>query len=708
MVHTVRHAAALAALLFISATKAQDAGQAAAKRAASPPRLARIDALGAKLLEERKLVGLALAVFDHGRLVHAAGYGWADREAKRRATHETEFRWASISKPLTSLAAAMLAREGSLDLDADVRGLVPSWPEKKQGAVTLRQLLSNQAGVGHYREMGLWPARVARYDSKKEWNPEAAVAIVAPARLLFAPGSKYHYTTFGFMLAGAAVDAAGQKAHKKGFVDLVLDRIAKPLGMTSLAPDYSDFVARPNRTRGYRVRGQRIRLEPTTDVSWKLPGGGWISNVVDLGRFGRGLLDDEFCDAKMRKLLWTVPAMKSGAKSRYALGFQVQSKGGELVVEHGGSQQNTRTLLRMWPSRRLAIAVMCNTQHAQPRALGARVFSTYVQGQKRRGAEGKARVPGSDEAKLVARAKAIHERVLTLDTHKDMSPLLARQDIPKEPKARKRFRERYDPTVRGTQQVDFPKMREGGLNCAFFIVYVGQGRLTPVGYKRAKDAALAKFAAIARMAKNYPQHIGLARSADDVEKIWRSGRLVAAIGIENGYPMGEDLSLIERFYKLGARYMSITHNRHNQLGDSHTPEEPMHGGLTELGRKAVSEMNRLGIMVDVSHSSKKTMMDTVSHSKAPCIASHSACHAIYAHGRNLDDEQLRALAKKGGVIQIVAFATYIKELKERVAARSALREKLGLVGRAASELSDREREERWDRYREGMKEIGRC
>ena len=714
MVHRIWQAAAIAVLVSSSSIQAQAPGsvELGTSTATTPARMAALDALGAKLIDERKLVGLSFAVFDRGRLVHAAGYGWADREAKRRVTHETEFRWASISKPLTSVVAAMLAREKALDLDADIRGLVPTWPEKKQGVVTLRQLLSNQAGVGHYREMGLWPARVARYDSKKAWDANAAVAIVAPPKLLFEPGARYHYTTFGFMLAGAVVDAAGRKQHKKGYVDLVLERIAKPLGMSSLGPDYSDFVERPKRTRGYRGRSDRARLEPTSDVSWKLPGGGWISNVVDLARFGRGMLDEKFCDAKMRKLLWTPPAMSGGAKSRYGLGFQVSRRSGELVVEHGGSQQNTRTLLRMWPERGIAVAVMCNTAHAQPRFLGAQVFQAYVKGQGAKKAEAQdaaggaaKRVPGSDEARLLARAKAIHERVLTLDTHKDISPLLARQDIPKEPKARKRFRERYDPTVRGTQQVDFPKMREGGLNCAFFIVYVGQGRLTPVGFKRAKDAALAKFEAIARMAKHYPQHIGLARSADDVERIWRSGRLVAAIGIENGYPMGQDLSLIERFHKLGARYMSITHNRHNQLGDSHTPEEPMHGGLTELGRKAVAEMNRVGIMVDVSHSSKKTMMDTVAHSKAPCIASHSSCHAVYAHGRNLDDEQLRALAKKGGVIQIVAFDTYLKPLKERAAAMRSLREELGLTRRGSGGLSAAEREQRWDQYRKRMKTI---
>jgi membrane dipeptidase len=283
------------------------------------------------------------------------------------------------------------------------------------------------------------------------------------------------------------------------------------------------------------------------------------------------------------------------------------------------------------------------------------------------------------DAKLLAKAQAVHARVLTLDTHKDISALMAK-DPPQETEARRRFRTRFDPSYRGSNQVDFPKMREGGLNCAFFIVYVGQGPLTKSGFQGAKRSALAKFDAIDRMCEKFPDDIELALTADDVERIWKSGKLVACIGIENGYPMGEDLSLVEEFWKRGARYMGITHNRHSQLGDSHTPEEPLHGGLTDLGRKAIEEMNRVGIMVDVSHSSKKTMLEAVAHSKAPVIASHSGVHALCAHGRNLDDEQLLALKENGGVVQCVAFRSYVKDYTERNKAVRALRKELGLTG----------------------------
>ena len=293
------------------------------------------------------------------------------------------------------------------------------------------------------------------------------------------------------------------------------------------------------------------------------------------------------------------------------------------------------------------------------------------------------------EAELLARARAIHERVMTLDTHKDISSDLASEKIPTNSSERERFLLRTDPTLEGPNQVDFPKMRAGGLDVAFFIVYVGQGPLNEEGFARAAKQAQDKFDAIHRMARRFPEHIGLARTPDEVESLHKAGKLVACIGIENGYAMGTDVSRIADFHRMGARYMSIAHNGHSQLGDSHTPTEPLHGGLTDLGRRAIEELNRYGIMVDISHASKATMMQAVAHSRAPVLASHSAVDGILPHGRNLDDEQLRALAAKGGVIQTVAFKSYVKGDQERRNAIAALREKLDHPRRRSGEpISD--------------------
>jgi len=269
-------------------------------------------------------------------------------------------------------------------------------------------------------------------------------------------------------------------------------------------------------------------------------------------------------------------------------------------------------------------------------------------------------------ADLVERARAIHDRVITLDTHVDIPNSYATPSA--------------DPGVRGTAQVDLVKMKEGGLDGAFFIVYVGQGPRTSEGNEAARNSAFNKFAAIHRMAEHmYPDRVGLAYRADDVARIARSGKLIAAIGIENGYVIGNDLSLIKVYHDLGARYMTLTHNGHNDIGDSNTPSTPEHDGLSTFGERVVREMNRVGIMVDISHVGKQTMLEATRLSRAPVIASHSSTAAYANHSRNMDDEQLLALKQNGGVMQTVAFRGYVRvPPPERASAMTALRLEFGL------------------------------
>ena len=276
------------------------------------------------------------------------------------------------------------------------------------------------------------------------------------------------------------------------------------------------------------------------------------------------------------------------------------------------------------------------------------------------------------DAELVKRARAIHERVITLDTHADINPA--------------NFTRERNYTQDLPTQVNLPKMISGGLDAAFFIVYVGQGELTPAGYDDAYKQAIAKFEAIHHLTKEIASDkIELALTAADVRRIAKSGKKVALIGVENAYPLGTDLSRIKEFYDRGGRYMSLAHNGHSQFADSNTGERDgkwLHNGLSELGRKAIAEMNRLGIMVDVSHPSKDANLQAIALSKAPVIASHSAARALADHSRNMDDEQLLALKKNGGVIQTVAFNGYVKiappPSEERTAALAALRKEFGL------------------------------
>ncbi len=217
---------------------------------------------------------------------------------------------------------------------------------------------------------------------------------------------------------------------------------------------------------------------------------------------------------------------------------------------------------------------------------------------------------------LVAKARGIHERVIALDTHNDINP--------------RNFTKSRNYTQRLDNQVNLPKMVEGGLDASFFIVYVGQGPLTPEGYDDAYKQAIEKFDAIHRLTEQIaPDRIGLALTAADVRTIARSGSKVALIGVENGYPLGTDLTRVKEFYDRGGRYMSLAHNGHSQLSDSNTGERDGDGcnGLIDLGKQVIAEMNRWGIMVDVSHPSKESMLQAIALSKAPIIASHSAARA---------------------------------------------------------------------------------
>jgi membrane dipeptidase len=239
-------------------------------------------------------------------------------------------------------------------------------------------------------------------------------------------------------------------------------------------------------------------------------------------------------------------------------------------------------------------------------------------------------------------------------------------------------------------------MVEGGLDVAFFVVFVGQGPRTPEGHERAKELALTKFTAIRRMAEEmHPDKIGIAYRPEHVNRILRSGRRVAAIGIENGYVIGRDLTLIRRYFDLGARYMTLTHGGHNEIGDSATPGagEPAseHGGLSAFGREVVDRMNRVGMMVDVSHVAKSTSLDAIRASRAPVIASHSGVRAVNDHPRNMDDEQLLALERNGGVIQVVALGEFVKASPERRAAAQAIYAEFGVT--RAREMTAEQRAE---------------
>lgn len=260
----------------------------------------------------------------------------------------------------------------------------------------------------------------------------------------------------------------------------------------------------------------------------------------------------------------------------------------------------------------------------------------------------------SVDPELVAKAEKIHNSVITLDTHVDINT--------------GNFTQEKNYTMNLDTQVDLPKMEAGGLDVAFLIVYTGQGELDQEGFDAAYENAVSKFDAIHRLTEELaPDQIELALTSDDVRRIHAAGKKVAMIGVENAYPLGMELDRVKEFYDRGARYMSLSHNGHSQLSDSNTGERDdvwLHNGLSDFGKEVVAEMNKWGIMIDLSHPSKKANMQTMELSKAPVIASHSSARALDPSvSRNLDDEELMMLKENGGVVQTVAFRSYVNSEK---------------------------------------------
>jgi membrane dipeptidase len=251
------------------------------------------------------------------------------------------------------------------------------------------------------------------------------------------------------------------------------------------------------------------------------------------------------------------------------------------------------------------------------------------------------------------KARRIHARVLTLDTHADAPINLQKDDFD--------IGVAHDVKKGGTQ-IDFPRMKQGDMDAMFFAVYMAQGPRTPEGHARAKEKALDIFDRIHASLRRYPALAELATSPTDAYRIEKLGRRAVFIGMENGYPVGEDLSLLKTYYDLGCRYITLSHFANNAICDSATdPDGPLHNGLSAFGKQVVAEMNRLGMMIDVSHVSDKTFYDVLALSKAPVIASHSNSRALCDFPRNMTDQMIKDLAAKGGVIQVNFVSDYLRK-----------------------------------------------
>jgi CubicO group peptidase (beta-lactamase class C family) len=334
--------------------------------------VARIDARAAAELTSSGVPGFALAIGKDGHVAYEQGFGFADLEHKVPATSRTRFRTASIAKPITAVAVMRLAERGKLDLDAPVRGLVPEWPEK-HAPIICRQLLAHLGGVRHYAKPGEAEG-TRRYLTLVE-----SLDIFKDDALLQAPGSKHHYTTFGYTLLGLCAERAAGQA----FEELLRSEVFEPAGMKDSGVDHHALLIE-GRARGYVKLGERqhaalpehlrSRLRPGQiindvlhDTSMKVPGGGLSSTAPDLVRFGLALVEGTLLRAETRAAMWTRQKTTDGKEIGYGLGFAVGKTGETPMISHSGGQAGTSCFLVILPEKRLVLAVMTNLRGYAPR-----------------------------------------------------------------------------------------------------------------------------------------------------------------------------------------------------------------------------------------------------------------------------------------------------------------------------------------------------
>jgi membrane dipeptidase len=291
------------------------------------------------------------------------------------------------------------------------------------------------------------------------------------------------------------------------------------------------------------------------------------------------------------------------------------------------------------------------------------------------------------EEKLVKRADKLHREILTVDTHCDTPMNIVQAG--------------FDLGVKHERGcVDFPRMNEGGLNAEFFAVFTSQGPRNDTAYDKVHEQVLIIFDAIHKNVEKNSSMAQVAYAPDDAYRLKKEERIAAFIGVENGYPIGKDVTRIKQYYDLGARYITLCHSSNNDICDSSTdPKGPEHNGLSAFGVEVIKEMNRIGMMIDVSHISDKSFYDVLKTSSAPVIASHSSSRALCSSPRNLTDDMLLALKANGGVIQICILSAYIKtpepnpELQDLL---QKLKDKFGDPSLLTDEQKKQYRDERWD------------
>jgi serine beta-lactamase-like protein LACTB, mitochondrial len=338
-----------------------------AQPAPAADRAAEIDAIVKREVEKQHIAGANVAVVYDGRVVYSKGAGEADIENGVPATAETLIRTGSISKPISAAAAMTLVDAGKLDLDAPIQKYCPAFPQK-QSTITTRQLLSHTSGIRHYK--GDEIASTKHFKSMSD-----GFAIFASDPLLFDPGTKYSYSTYGYTVVGCVIEGAAGR----NYFDYVREHVLTPARMThTVLDDVFDIV--PHRSRGYQVMNGQVKNTGLMDSSYKIPGGGLVSTAEDLVRFAMALTDGKIVKAETLKMMWTptnLPAANSGRPSNYGLGFSAADVDGQQWISHSGSQQGSSTDLEFVPGKHFAVAVFANTDGVRPAEIVRAIFELY-------------------------------------------------------------------------------------------------------------------------------------------------------------------------------------------------------------------------------------------------------------------------------------------------------------------------------------------
>lgn len=328
-------------------------------------------------IRRQDLRGLAVGIVNDGEISWLKGYGFADENTKTLVTTQSRFRWASLSKPLTAVLAVKLASEGKVALEAPIQRYLLDYRHKEAIALNLRHLLSNTGGIPSYEDQPEWQRQVRDYTASAAYGKGysalgAAEALELGQRFLSLPGSQYHYTTLGFVLAGGVLEAASGI----GYEDLTRSYVSEPLGLSSLQADDHRLG---ERVTGYRRDGNGKVSEPGFDeIRWKLPGGGFSSTIGDLTAWMQALMEGPYLSEAERQTLWTEQVTSKGEHTGYGLGFGLSGEGLERRIGHEGSQAQTRTLMAFYPARRWGIALMSNSEWADLDAIRARVEPVLI------------------------------------------------------------------------------------------------------------------------------------------------------------------------------------------------------------------------------------------------------------------------------------------------------------------------------------------